>query len=77
MRFERAQKRVQSFEALAQVVRALAEAETQIAVHTEMIARDDEHALLFAQPRRELRRIDAVVVTDVDDSEIGTASWRE
>ena len=58
---------LQPIEAGAVVLRRLAEAEAQVAVHAEMIAGHDQHALLLAQPVDQRRRIDRVVVADVDD----------
>ena len=49
----------QAAETGAQVGGLVAESDAQIAVHAEVIAGHDEHALLVAQPVHELGRIDA------------------
>src|SRR5262245_11264903 len=55
---QRCQKLLQPIEAGAVVLGRLAEAKPQVAVHAEVIARHDEHALLLTQSIHERRRID-------------------
>jgi hypothetical protein len=45
----------------------VAEAEAQVVVHAEVIARHEEDALLDPQPRDERRRVDRVMVARVYD----------
>ena len=66
-RYQCGQQIAQSVESGAVVFGRLAEAETQIAVHAEMIAGHDQHALLLAQAGREFGGIDLVVVAHVDN----------
>src|SRR5207245_10809142 len=61
------QDRVDALEAGAKILRLVAEADAQEAVHAEVVAGDDEDALLLAQPRHQLRGVDAPRVTKVRD----------
>ena len=66
-RYGDANRSLQPIETGAVVLGRLAEAETQVAVHAEVIAGHNQHALLLAQARHQRRRVDRVVVAHVDD----------
>ena len=56
-----------ALEPCCQVVDTVAESDPQVAVHPEVIAGDDQHALLRAEPVDELGGVDRVPVTHVHD----------
>ena len=57
----------QTIEAGAVVLRRLTETKTEVTVHAEVIAGDDQHALLLAQTGHERGRVDRMVVAHVDN----------
>src|SRR5216110_2108075 len=58
---------MQPLETLLEIVDFIAESDSQVSVHTEVIAGHDEDALLLTEPRHELCRIDRMAVADVHD----------
>src|SRR5687768_6910986 len=63
----RCEQLVDAVKPAAQIIWPFAVPEPQIPVHPEMIAGDDEHAFFIAKTSNELRRVDWIVVADVDD----------